>query len=120
MSPPWETNNKNTYRHRAVELDSTESKTFINERTRLHELYITEQEKTKRISLILAVVLILASVFFSWQLPREKKHYHMLFVGYYSSLPLVLSVTNVSGEKYLLLNLKLTKGILISKTLNNE
>ena len=40
-------------------LNPKESEIFIIERTRLHELYIKEQEKTKRISLISAVLLIL-------------------------------------------------------------
>jgi O-antigen/teichoic acid export membrane protein len=43
-------------------LPSAESaEEFIRERTRLHELYIREQERTKRIGLVLAAVLILAA-----------------------------------------------------------
>jgi len=38
------------------------SDTFITERTRLHELFIREQAKTKRLSLILAATLLLAAV----------------------------------------------------------
>src|SRR5712692_7172885 len=34
---------------------------FLVERTRLHELYVREQERTRRVGLILAAVLILAA-----------------------------------------------------------
>jgi hypothetical protein len=41
--------------------DSESLNAFITERTRLHELYIKEQAKTKRMALILTAILILAS-----------------------------------------------------------
>jgi hypothetical protein len=37
------------------------SATFIRERTRVHEVYIQEQSKSKRIGLVLSAVLILAA-----------------------------------------------------------
>lgn len=45
-------------------LDATTSDTissFVRERTRLHEIYIREQEKTKRVGLILAAIMILGA-----------------------------------------------------------
>ena len=70
LSTPWErgkgkTLGKNVYYgcdNIAHNLDRSESEIFIAERTRLHALYIKEQEKTKRISLLLAVVFILIAV----------------------------------------------------------
>jgi len=47
------------YRHdRAIDLNH-----FLTERSRVHEVYIREQEKTKRLSLALSAVLLLAACF---------------------------------------------------------
>jgi len=56
LSTPWGENN--ILRGTDINI-SRDSEIFIKERTELHKKYIEQQEKTKRISLVLAVVLIL-------------------------------------------------------------
>ena len=53
--------------------DNENTELFIKERTRVHELYIKKQEKTKRVSLILAVVLVIISVFLLIFAPEGKE-----------------------------------------------
>jgi len=53
--------------------DQENTELFIKERTRVHELYIKEQEKTKRVSLVLAVVLVIISVFLLIFAPEGKE-----------------------------------------------
>ena len=61
--------------------DQENTDLFIRERTRLHELYIKEQEKTKRISLILAVVLIIVCVFLLIFTPEGKETLSYIVCG---------------------------------------
>jgi len=61
--------------------DNENAELFIKERTRLHELYIKEQEKTKRISLILAVVLVIISVFLLIFAPKGKETLSYIVCG---------------------------------------
>jgi hypothetical protein len=66
LSTPW--GGKNNVGRRGVSASlancttDTASETFITERTRVHELFIREQAKTKRLSLLLASTLLLAAV----------------------------------------------------------
>jgi len=46
---------------------------FVKKRTKVHEVYIREQEKTKRISLILAVVLIIVAAILLMFAPEGKE-----------------------------------------------
>ena len=58
-----------------------ETEVFLTKRTRLHELYIKEQEKTKRISLILAVLLILIAVALLIFAPKGKETLSYIVCG---------------------------------------
>jgi hypothetical protein len=59
LNVPWDDDGNSNKAPTGQSEKATSS--FVRERSRLHALYITEQEKTKRISLILAVVLILVA-----------------------------------------------------------
>jgi lipopolysaccharide export LptBFGC system permease protein LptF len=64
-----------------VNNEQDEKLVFIKERTRLHELFIKEKEKTKRITLILAVILILAAVFLFIIAPKDKEIFSYIVCG---------------------------------------
>jgi hypothetical protein len=59
LSAPWGASN--AMPNAAGGLRDVDVPFFISERTRLHELYIREQEKTKRLSLILAACVTVAA-----------------------------------------------------------
>src|SRR4051812_37200930 len=64
LSAPWldEGNCIIEYSSNAIDSHSDEvTNLFVRERTRLHELYIREQEKTKRIGLILAAFMFIVA-----------------------------------------------------------
>jgi len=71
LSPPWRGVSQRIYteaeleeldsRNIATDLSPRTAERFLIERTQVHALYIAEQEKTKRLGLILAAVLIIAA-----------------------------------------------------------
>ena len=67
LSVPWDLGlSLRTYfawlRYNSIGTSSEDvAKLFVKERTRLHESYIREQERTKRVGLILSAILILAA-----------------------------------------------------------
>jgi hypothetical protein len=85
LSTPWITSEKGSGKTKCLNVwlhkDRENTDLFIKERTRLHELYVKEQEKTKRISLILAVVLIIVSVFLLIFAPKGKETLSYIVCG---------------------------------------
>jgi len=61
--------------------DKENTELFIKERSRVHELYIKEQEKTKRVSLVLAVVLVIISVILLIFAPKGKETLSYIVCG---------------------------------------
>lgn len=54
LAVPWLRSNKNQLMQSVSRASRNEAHHFISERSRVHETYIREQEKTKRLSLALA------------------------------------------------------------------
>ena len=81
LCTPWSLGGQNYVNQSGNGLGKDESVLFIKERTRLHELYVVEQEKTKRLSLILAVVLILVAVFLLIAAPQGKETLTYIICG---------------------------------------
>jgi hypothetical protein len=60
LSTPWGRGNVNIQQGAFIDPESTRH--FIEQRSKVHSTYILEQEKTKRLSLILAVVLLISAL----------------------------------------------------------
>jgi hypothetical protein len=60
LSAPW--GNSNIIRQQSINGTEDVTISFLRERTRIHELYIREQEKTRRIAMILAAILFISSL----------------------------------------------------------
>jgi hypothetical protein len=59
LSAPWEDNPKSCFIGSGFQFKSIEQ--FLIERTKLHEIYIREEARTKRLSLMLSALLFLAA-----------------------------------------------------------
>ena len=60
ISAPWGSNITQTF-GRGTRGNSVDTNHFLTERSRVHEAYIREQEKTKRLSLFLSALLLLVA-----------------------------------------------------------
>lgn len=60
LSVPWLRSGKNIPLQRVSRVNRKDASHFISERSRVHETYIREQEKTKRLSLVLAAACFIA------------------------------------------------------------
>jgi hypothetical protein len=61
LDPPWSEFKRRGLQCKAEGLPENVATEFFVTRTRTHEMYIREQEKTKRLGLILATILILGA-----------------------------------------------------------
>lgn len=68
--------------------------TFVKERTRLHEVYIHEQEKTKRVSLLLAASMIIAAATMVLFAPQGRE-----ILSYCIGVALVIFAAGSAGYK---------------------
>jgi hypothetical protein len=75
-------------------LSDSATESFVKERTRLHELYIKEQERTKRVGLILAAVLILAAAATVLFAPKGRE-----VLSYWMGAALVIFAAGAVGYK---------------------
>ncbi len=69
---------------------------FIEDRTRLHEIYICEQEKTKRLALILSSILFICALFIVVFAPEGREE-----LSYWIGGTLLLFSASAAGYKRL-------------------
>lgn len=94
LTTPWAEGGINICQS-AAELPSDEANiVFVQERTRLHELFVREQERTKRISLILAAILILAAASLILFAPEGRET-----MSYWLGAALVIFAAGAAGYK---------------------
>jgi hypothetical protein len=74
--------------------DSESTKHFIQERSKVHSTYIIEQEKTKRLSLILSVILLLSALLILVFAPEGREQ-----ISYWIGGALLLFSAGAAGYK---------------------
>jgi len=97
MSTPWGGTNQGATSINSCHVREGSTETlndFVEQRTRVHEVYIREQEKTKRISLILAVVLIVVAAVLLLFAPTGKET-----VSYWICGALIVFASGAVGYK---------------------
>lgn len=78
LSTPWGTNqNINVMRSKNFD----ETKWFISERSKVHETYIREEAKTKRIAMVIALILILGACAMLVFSPQERRVFSYFISG---------------------------------------
>jgi hypothetical protein len=95
LSAPWDDGGcSQVLRNVSVALPKRMAESFVKERTRVHELYIREQERTKRLGLILAAVLILAAAATVLFAPQGREA-----LSYWIGAALVIFAAGAGGYK---------------------
>lgn len=69
---------------------------FVTERSKVHTAYIVEQEKSKRIGLILAVILLISAMLIMVFSPKEKE-----VISYWIGAALIIFSAGAAGYKHL-------------------
>lgn len=98
LSPPWGAGSQIVRVQQMASvsnhLQSALAEEFVKERTRVHELYIREQERTKRIGLVLSAVLILAAAAMILFAPSGRET-----LSYWIGAALVIFAAGAGGYK---------------------
>jgi len=94
ISAPWGGYNISQSMGRGIRDEPADPNHFISERSRVHEAYIVEQEKTKRLSLILSAILLLSAclIFIFAPEGREK-------ISTWIGIGLVITAAGAAGYK---------------------
>lgn len=67
---------------------------FVTERSKVHAIYIVEQEKSKRLSMVLSVVLLIAAMLIVLFSPEDKE-----IISYWMGVALVIFSAGSAGYK---------------------
>ncbi|ENU5815648.1 hypothetical protein ACE34P_003248 [Vibrio fluvialis] len=94
ISAPWGGSNIMQSVSRVSRDNPVDPNHFVSERTRVHEAYIIEQEKTKRLSLILSAVLLLAACLIFIFAPEGREQ-----VSTWIGVALVITAAGAAGYK---------------------
>ncbi|WP_448548879.1 hypothetical protein [Thalassotalea fusca] len=94
ISAPWGNSNIMQGVSRVSRDNPVDPNLFVSERSRVHEAYIIEQEKTKRLSLILSAVLLLAACLIFIFAPEGREQ-----VSTWIGAALVVTAAGAAGYK---------------------
>ncbi len=94
ISAPW--GNDNVICQSSAFRDAKSAQSFIKLRSEVHKLYIVEIEKTKRISLVLSVILLLSAMLIVMFAPQGKE-----VLSYWFGAALVIFSAGAAGYRRL-------------------
>lgn len=98
LSPPWggaqQRQQQDYSQQQQMQIDSTRH--FVSERSKVHTAYIIEQEKSKRLGLILSVILLVSAMLIVVFSPQGKE-----VVSYWIGAALVIFSAGAAGYKRL-------------------
>jgi hypothetical protein len=92
ISAPW--GGKQQFMQSSKLRDSEATKHFVEERSKVHTMFIVEQEKTKRLGLVLSVILLIAAMLIVLFSPEDKE-----VVSYWIGGALLLFSAGAAGYK---------------------
>ena len=95
ISAPWDEDCRLVYLDDLDESSISDSaKHFVSERSKVHLAYIMEQEKSKRLGLILSVILLLSAMLIILFAPKDKE-----ILSYWLGAALTIFSAGAAGYK---------------------